>query len=366
MKISFTHFRIIGCFLTVSLLFVTGYGQIDTAKSRQLLVFPIITKSIETGWSFGTAAALVFRPSAKDTVSRTSNIELVGLYSTKKQLVAALNGSQYFHKERYILNEQFSFSSFPDKFWGLGKNTADDAVEPYKFKQTYVYLHLLRKLANKFFVGILYEKQNVWDVDYITGGLFDKQQVVGRQGYQAAGGGASLTFDSRNNAFDPDKGIFGQLYVNHFDKFWGSAYNYNNVMIDLKTYLELAYKQVLALELFSFNNTGNEVPLRSLASFGGAARMRGYYEGRYKDQNQLVMQAEYRFPIYKRFRGVVFGDAGNVGKSFKDYAFNELKYSYGAGLRFALSKKEKLNLRLDYGIGQGKNSGFYVQLGEAF
>jgi outer membrane protein assembly factor BamA len=366
MKISFIRFKIFVPIIAAFLLFSTGFAQKDSAKSRQLLVFPIITESIETGWSFGTIGALVFRPSAKDTISRTSNLELIGLYSTKKQLVAVLNGSQYFHNEKYILNEQFSFSSFPDKFWGLGKNSPDTAVEPYKFKQTYVYLHLLRKVANKLFIGVLYEKQNVWDISYVPGGLFDKQQVVGRQGYQVDGLGTSLTYDSRNNAFEPGKGFFGQLYFNHFDKFWGSYYNYDNLMIDLKAYLPVGYKKVLALELFSFNNTGNEVPLRSLASFGGASRMRGYYEGRYKDQNQLVLQAEYRFPIYKRFRGVVFGGGGDVGGSFTDYSFSDLKYSYGAGLRFALSQKEKLNLRIDYGIGQGNNSGFYIQLGEAF
>ncbi len=45
--------------------------------------------------------------------------------------------------------------------------------------------------------------------------------------------------------------------------------------------------------------------------------------------------------------------------------FDQLKYSYGGGLRVMLSKSEKLNLRLDYGIGE-QSSGFYFQLGEAF
>jgi hypothetical protein len=43
-----------------------------------------------------------------------------------------------------------------------------------------------------------------------------------------------------------------------------------------------------------------------------------------------------------------------------------MKYSAGAGLRFMLSKKEKLSLRVDYGIGLGRNRGLYIQLGEAF
>ena len=94
--------RITCLFTFIFLICIDGFSQDKPAKSNQLLIFPVITKSIETGWSFGTVGALVFRPSARDTISRTSNLEILGLYSTKKQLVTAINGSQYFLHERYI------------------------------------------------------------------------------------------------------------------------------------------------------------------------------------------------------------------------------------------------------------------------
>lgn len=346
-------------------LFTTSYAQKDSSKPKQLLVFPVVAKSIETGWSFGTAGALTFRPSATDSFSRTSNMQLLVLYSTKKQLVTAINGSQYFDKEKYILNEQFSFSSFPDKFWGLGSNTPDKAEESYKFNQYYFYLHMLRKIAPDFFIGGLFEMQRVWEISYQSGGLFDQQNVAGRNTYHVAGLGSSLTYDKRNNAFAPDKGVYCQFSFNHFDKYLGSDFVYTNYVLDIRKYIPVTKNQVLAFQLFSFNNTG-DVPLRSLASFGGANRMRGYYDGRYKDLNQMIFQAEYRFPVYKRFGAVAFGGTGNVSNKVSNYTLTDLRYSYGAGIRFALNKKEKLNLRIDYGIGQGKNNGFYLQLGEAF
>lgn len=341
------------------------YSQKDSVRAKPLLIFPVIARSIETGWSFGTACAYTSRLFPKDTGSRTSNLQLLFLYSTKKQLVTAINGSQYFDREKYILNEQISFSSYPDKFWGLGKNTPDNAEESYKFDQYYVYLHLLRKVSPGFFVGLLFEMQRVWDVTYQAGGLFDQQQVAGRNGYHVAGLGSSLTYDKRNNAFAPDNGIFCQFSFNHFDKFWGSQYNYTNYVFDLRKYISAFHNKVFAFQLFSFNNSG-DVPIRSLASLGGANRMRGYYDGRYKDQNLLVIQGEYRFPVFKRLSGVAFGGGGNVSRNFMDYSLSELKLSYGGGIRFALNKKEKLNLRVDYGIGQGKNNGLYLQLGESF
>jgi outer membrane protein assembly factor BamA len=341
-------------------------AQADSSRSKKLLVLPVISRSIETGWSFGAAGSLTFRLSPKDSISRTSNLQVLALYSTKKQLVTAINGSQYFNNEKYILNEQFSFSSFPDKFWGLGNQTADEAEEPYKFNQFYIFLHLLRKISPHLFVGVVYEMQRLWNVEYMPGGLFDQQKIVGRNGYLVSGVGSSFTYDNRNNAFSPNKGFYGQLFINHFDKFWGSDYNYNNIVIDLRKYIPLSLNQSLAMQLYSYNTTGREVPIRSLASFGGASRMRGYYEGRYKEQQLLIIQSEYRFPVYKKFSGVAFAGWGDVSDQFANYQLSQFKYSFGAGIRFALDKKEKLNLRIDYGFGQGRNNGFYLQLGEAF
>ena len=118
-------------------------AQKDTTKSKQILIFPVATRSIETSWSFGLAGASTFKMSKKDTATRTSNLQTIVLYSLKKQFVAAINGAQYFKNEKYILNEQLSYSSFPDKFWGLGKYSPDSAEEPYTFKQYYVYLHFI-------------------------------------------------------------------------------------------------------------------------------------------------------------------------------------------------------------------------------
>jgi len=139
------------------------------------------------------------------------------------------------------------------------------------------------------------------------------------------------------------------------------------MVFDIRKFLKIyRAKQVLALQLYSQINFGNSVPIRSLALLGGANSMRGYYDGRYRDRNQLVFQAEYRLNVYKRFGVVIFGNTGDVGHTPADYSFKDLKYSYGAGIRFALTKTEKLNLRADYGIGSGVNHGFYLQVGEAF
>lgn len=46
-------------------------------------------------------------------------------------------------------------------------------------------------------------------------------------------------------------------------------------------------------------------------------------------------------------------------------SFEQLKYSIGNGVRFALDRKEKLNLRIDYGFGDN-SSGLYFTVRESF
>ncbi len=339
--------------------------SIPSIKINRTIIFPVITRSIETSWGFGVAASKTFSIDKKDTLSRTSNIQLVGLYTLKKQFIAALEGSQYFKNESYILNEEITFSSFPDKFWGLGKHSPEKAEESYDFKQYYVNLHLLRNIGKNFFVGSIFELQRLIEVDYKKGGIFDQQQVAGRNKYFVAGLGLSLTYDSRNNAFYSNKGVFAQLYFNHFDKYLGSDFAYTNIVLDVRKYITVK-KSVLALQAYSFTNLGDEIPLRSLATLGGTNSMRGFYDGRYRDKQQLVVQGEYRMPLYKRFGAVVFGGVGDVGHTITDFSLGDLKYSYGAGLRFAVNKTEKLNIRVDYGFSSKGTSGLYFQLGEAF
>ena len=283
------------------------------------------------------------------------------LYTTRHQFVSALNGSIYFPGERFIFNEQLSYSSFPDEFWGLGKNAPDSNEEAYSFKQYYAFLHPQRLVVRNFFVGVVYQFQRVFDVNYIPGGLFDKQNVVGRYGYHISGIGLSLTYDTRNNAFSPDKGMMLQFYFDEFAPVLGSNYLYTSYVLDMRRFLRIYKDQVLALQVLGNFNVG-EVPLRSLATLGGSSAMRGYYAGRFRDDNAGRVSGSDVLVL----GAVGFADMGNVGPEISAVNLHHFKSSHGGGLRVALNQKEKLNLRLDYGIARGGSNGFYLQLGEAF
>lgn len=343
----------------------------DTDSSRNknhLIALPVISRSIETDWSFGAGGTFTFYTTRKkDSSTRTSSIRFLGTYSLRKQFLFTINGPVFFPGERYILNSHLSFSSFPDKFWGLGNKTKETDAEEYSFRQYYIHLHGERLISHKIFVGLLYDFQRVINISVKQGGLFDQQNIAGKTPYQVSGLGASVSFDTRNNTFWPSKGIFLSLQATHFTSVLLSDHRYTNIIADARWYKRITQKQILAAQAYGFFNTGSDIPIRSIASLGGADRMRGYYSGRYRDDHLLSLQAEYRVPVYKRFSAVAFAGIGDVAGRFSTWSLQNMKYSYGGGLRFAVNKNEKLHIRFDYGFGKGKhNQGFYLQFGEAF
>lgn len=363
--------------LLIGLSTISSVGQVNLqkdsittkGKKRKLFGFPAVIYSPETTLAFGGAGTYYFKFSHDSTV-RTSFIQALGLYTLRNQAVFGIESSIFFPDEKYILKTHASISHFPDRFWGLGNDSKDADLEPYTISQFYIYPQLLRKIYRNFFAGISYEIQNVFRVDYGEGkapgtSLFDVQQIAGRQGSIVSGIGLVAQWDSRNNAFSPNKGFYFSYTFNDFTPRLGSDYAYTNHFIDTRKYFSVGKNQVLAFQLVCNLNEG-QVPIRSLANIGSGTIMRGYYDGRYTDKNLLAFQAEYRFHLIGRFGMVVFTGAGRVGKSASEiFSFEHLKPSIGTGLRYAIDKKEKLNLRLDFGVGD-RSDGFYFNIIEAF
>lgn len=94
--------------------------------------------------------------------------------------------------------------------------------------------------------------------------------------------------------------------------------------------------------------------------------MRGHYEGRYRDIDMLVTQAEYRVvPVWWRFGLVGFVGFGDVSDRLVHFRLDDTKYSVGWGIRYVLNRDEGITIRLDVGYCDDQ-SGVYLNILEAF
>jgi hemolysin activation/secretion protein len=84
----------------------------------------------------------------------------------------------------------------------------------------------------------------------------------------------------------------------------------------------------------TYTKSDQEIPFFMLPSVGGGTTLRGFSSWRFRDQNSLLLQAEWRIMANQFFDTAVFYDAGKVAARRADLDFNGLKSDYGFGLRF--------------------------------
>lgn len=337
----------------------------DTVEKRnRLFGVPIAFFAPETDWGFGAAGIYTFRLKKESLASNPSQIQIGFAYTLNKQVLFYLP-YQIFQKEETVkIYGELGYYLYTYQFFGIGNQTVADDMEFYDVNFPRVRLNILKQVYPNLFVGGRY-----WMDDYkiqktATEGILETEKITGNQGGFLSGTGLVLNYDNRDNIFFPTKGIFAEVVGFQNGQFLGSDFNFSKIYLDVSSFWSFG-NQVLATNFYG-EFTKGEAPFNQLSLLGGPKRMRGFFEGQFRDKQLLTWQAEYRFPLFWRWlRGVVFTGVGEVAEQISDFQLSEFKLSYGAGLRVLVNKKEKVYIRLDAGFGK-ETSGFYITIGEAF
>ncbi len=346
-------------------------AQADDKKAEEkartsLVVLPGIFSMPETKLGVGVGGLFALRPAGSAPTARPSSLYFVAIYTQLKQFEVGLKPELYLHNERYFLNADLIVNKFPNKYWGIGNDVAEDWEENYTPRTLSADLSFQRKLsaAKKVYVGILYRFEHIKMLKTDEGKRLAAGDVPGSQGGVTSGSGFIVNWDSRDNLFYPRSGNYFQVKTIFYGGLLGSDYAFNLLDVDLRKYVSVFSRCVLAFQTV-FQTYGGTAPFYKMPKLGGDATMRGYYKGRYRDRSLLALQAEVRFPVWKRFSGVVFGGFGQVSDGPGRLRLNAFKHSVGFGLRFLIVPKEGTNLRIDHAFGKG-SSGFYFNANEAF
>jgi outer membrane protein assembly factor BamA len=195
-------------------------------------------------------------------------------------------------------------------------------------------------------------------------GQLVRREILGSEGGTASGLGFLINRDARNNIFSPSAGDFCELSATLFRNGLGSSYDFTRYRLDLRKYFPLFSSHVLAFQGYFNLITGNP-PFQMLSLIGGQNLMRGYYRGRFRDKNMIVLQMEYRVPLFRKLGMVGFLGFGDVADNVGNFVLRDFKYSAGFGFRYLLNPQEKINVRLDFGFCN-ESFGVYIAVSEAF
>ena len=318
--------------------FLDYFNDANKNKNHKKFDFSIIGGphfSSDTKLGIGVVAAGLYRMDRKDTILPPSNISLYGDVSTTGFYLLGIRGNNLFPQNKYRLNYNFYFYSFPSLFWGIGYNNAVNNANKSKYSrfQAQVKVDFLFKLIKNLYVGPLAS------FDYIHGKDFKKPELLENMAKTTRNisAGMALIYDSRDFLTNAYRGYYLKLEQRFSPSFMGNRYAFSTTDLRTSYYHKIWKGGILAGEFHTLINTGNP-PWGLMALLGSSYAMRGYYEGRYRDKDLIEIQLELRQHIWKRNGIVVWIGAGNIFNSFKSFHFNQTLPNYGFGYRWEFKK----------------------------
>lgn len=345
---------------------VSGKKQ-DDRRSYGGLVVPAVYYSPETKLAGGVAGFGYFRLPGETLDDRPSSVKGDFIYTVNKQLLVQLSPTLYIDHGKFLLESEVSYERLFDRFWGIGPNTPKENDDPFNYTLFRGRVGLSRQLAPFAYFGMQAhaEEITVTSLERPDGELAKNPLVLGRGGSLVTGLGFRFVYDSRDNYLSSRTGTYVAVQGMFYGRALGGTHSYSLFTVDVRKYFPVWFGHVIALQGYGAS-TYWDVPFSHLPALGGQFRMRGYFEGRFRDANAVIAQAEYRFPIVWRFGGVAFGSAGMVAPSLLDFKPADIKGAAGGGLRFLFDKDERLNGRFDVGVSNEGEANFYLQINEAF
>lgn len=364
--------RLIGVSLMVffsGIAFTQSWKKADTiTKKEGVFVFPLLYYTPDTRFAAGAVGVYYFNTG--DTLSqegkntRLSYVKMLADYTQNRQLDVWSSWNVFTNKEKYLFKGEVRFRNFPDRFYGIGNTSLKEHEEFYSYDLMKFKLLALRQFRKRFFIGLDYQFSYEYNFTHQLGGELISGTIEGYNGGIGSGIGGVVTYDTRDNVVNAYSGMLFEVSSYVFDERLGGNFNFSTVNLTFNKYWELKENHILALNAVSVLNFGR-IPFLDMAKVGNDDILRGYASNRFRDNHFAGLQLEYRFPVWRRFGMVVFTGVGDVFRTANDIKMSSLKYSFGSGIRYAINTKERLNVRLDYGIGRSSDA-FYIMLTEAF
>lgn len=328
------------------------------------LILPVVGYTPDTSVMLG-AAVLRFFYLEEGPEARPSVFSPTAIYTLKNQIMIFLGSDLNWGGGQWHSQFGPSYVKFPDQFYGIGRDVSLDDEEDYTPERIAFKGMIEREWIGELRLGVSYRVQRHRLLEVQEGGIIAGGDLPGTESSWVSSPGFTAGVDTRDNTWYPTRGV-RMTFRAHWARDWiGSDYDFEMTELDLRGYRVLGDKVVLGGQFMATSLDGSP-PFYMLPRLGGDEGLRGYRGSLYRDRVAAFGRLELRrMEIYKRLGGVVFGGIGDVAPGISKLTLTERLWSAGFGLRYAFDQTEKVNIRLDFGWGNG-DSGFFLSLGEAF
>jgi hypothetical protein len=306
-----------------------------------------------------------------------SSIPFSFAYSTNNSIQASARPTIYGKNDKWRLAAEYWHKKMPDNYWGVGYEKGrytpkSDSTTGYQRNWVQLKFKFNYRIWRDLFLGINYDYNQTRATDVSDYMANDPNYMKNGSEIFNSGFGGVLRWDSRDfpeNAYD---GFLFELSGTGYGKFTTGNLVFQVIEFDYRQYQTIVREGSTLAWQIKTRYAGGDVPWTDLSMVGTPYDLRGYTWGQYRDHTMVFALAEYRH-MFKRgkpnFRGGYYGPFGFVawlgtGSIAHDYGtLNDWLPNGGVGFRFEI--QERMNLRIDYGIGV-ESSAFYISFNEAF
>jgi hypothetical protein len=177
-------------------------------------------------------------------------------------------------------------------------------------------------------------------------------------------GGVNLLvqYDTRDNIFTPNRGLFWAIELGYFGKALGGDTEFKNMNIRVYTFTDkIARKKVVAGFRFNSQYRWGDVPFYDLPFIS----LRGIPILRYQDHAVAVGETEWRWNAWRRWSLVGFTGAGFTAPKLNKFSLDQAKITYGTGFRYFIAKQYGMHIGLDFAWGP-EQFAWYLTFGSAW
>ncbi len=362
---------------SLPVLAVDREGKLVTKPRRLwdiMKVLPIVFYTPETSVGLGAGALFLFNMPGAVAERRPSSVSLAGIYTLEKQMVAQVVPELRFGDDDFVLRLELLATKFPSRFYGIGDEVKSDVYDTFtdRYLRTGLDLRVrpFREGSPLRNVYVGAEYKSTWSAlqdpeahKAAQPSVFADLKDPGEGEQFTSGVGPVLAWDSRDGLNWPLGGSYVEWKALFNERWLQSTVRYQSMSLDARRYQPLWFSHILALR-FLHRSTWGELPFQQLPQLGGANLFRGWFAGQLRDRHLTAIEAEYRLPLGDRWALVGFGSVGQVAPRSRDYSLSKVRAAGGAGLRFAIDKETRTNIRVD--AAYGESCQFYVHFREAF
>lgn len=326
--------------------------QLEDEKNFQFVPIPYINYDRSLEFQFGALPMAMYKVNQKDTISPASISGVFGMYTSNKSWFALGFQQLYLNEDRWRITLAAGGGSI--NFQTYAGAPFNQFVK-YNTGVNFFYLEAQRKVFEDFYLGLAYIYTE-FGTQFVEGGNTPTKYLNGI--------GPVVSYDKRDDVYYPHHGTYTNGNWNSYPEFLGNDSTSNRIEVDHTNYFSTRQeKDVIAARFYGGFGIGS-VPFEQ-QFIVGQEDIRGYSQGKYRGEQMVALQGEYRWNFANRWSAVGFAGVATVFNTLNGENDGAILPGIGTGFRYNVLEKYHMNVGLDFAVGKD-DWGLYFRIGEAF